>query len=320
MGASVRPVSIIIVSWNASDYLAGCLESIRRANARCVEEVIVVDNASSDGSAEMVEQRYPEAMLIRAGANLGFARANNLAMQRARGTQFALVNSDALVHPGCLEALSEHMERHPDVGLVGPRVTGAQGVLQRSCRHLPGLRNTLCRALALDRVFGGRGIFSGYEVPSDRHELLHEPEVLSGCFCLARRTAVEQIGGLDERFFFYGEDVDWCRRFRDGGWKLVFIPQATATHFGGGSTANAPLRYSVEIIKATLIYWRKHHGVAGALACGGLLAFHHGIRLVARSIKRVSGLGNSPANRYKFNEDVACLVWLFFRNEISGER
>ena len=130
-------------------------------------------------SPEMVERDHPEVKLIRAGANLGFAKANNLAMQRARGTQFALVNSDALVHPGCLEALSEHMDRHPDVGLAGPRVLGGQGGLQRSCRHLPGLRNTLCRALALDRVFGGRGIFSGYEVSSERHELLHEPEVLS---------------------------------------------------------------------------------------------------------------------------------------------
>jgi GT2 family glycosyltransferase len=317
---SARSVSILIVSWNARDHLAGCLESIRRADAPCVLEVIVVDNASADGSAEMVESDHPEVRLIRAGANLGFAKANNLAMQRARGTQFALVNSDALVHPGCLEALSEHLDRHPDVGLAGPRVLGGQGGLQRSCRHLPGLRNTLCRALALDRVFGGRGIFSGYEVSCERHELLHEPEVLSGCFCLARRAAVDHIGGLDERFFFYGEDVDWCRRFRDGGWKLAFIPQATATHFGGGSTANAPLRYSVEIIKATLVYWRKHHGRAGELACASLLAFHHGVRLVARSMLRWSGWGDSPTVRHKLDEDRACLGWLLFRTEISGSR
>lgn len=316
----MKPVSILIVSWNTRDYLKACLESIRQSKPDCVGEIIVVDNASADGSPEMVEQHYPEATLIRAGSNLGFAKGNNLAMKHAHGSFFALVNSDALVHPGCLETLTRHLEQHPDVGLVGPRVNGGDGLLQRSCRHLPGIWNTFCRALALDRAFGARGIFSGYEVPPALHESLHEAEVLSGCFCVARRMAVEQVGGLDEQFFFYGEDIDWCRRFKNSGWKLVFIPQATATHFGGGSTSKAPLRYSIEILRATLKYWRKHHGVAGQVVCQGLLVLHHGIRLIARSIKRVVGLGGSSESRYKLSEDVACLRWLFFRTEISGTR
>jgi GT2 family glycosyltransferase len=316
----MKPVSVIIISWNTREYLAGCLESIRRSMPACVEEVIVVDNASADGSAEMVKQRFPEVKLIRAGSNLGFAKANNIAMRRARGSQFALVNSDALVHPGCLEILSDYLDQHPKVGLVGPRVTGGDGLLQRSCRHLPGLWNTFCRALALDRALGGRGIFSGYEVPPTRHELLHEAEVLSGCFCLARRAAVEQVGGLDEQFFFYGEDLDWCRRFRNAGWKLVFIPHARATHFGGGSTSKAPLRFSIEILRATLKYWRKHHGTVGEAVCSALMILHHGIRLVARSIGRALGLGGSPESRHKLTEDVACLRWLLFRTEINGSR
>jgi hypothetical protein len=316
----MKPVSIIIVSWNTRKLLAGCLDSIRQAKPSCVQEIIVVDNDSADGSPEMVEQDYPEVILIRSGANLGFATGNNLAMQCARGSQFALVNSDALVHPSSLETLSSFLDEHPDVGLVGPRVTGGDGLLQRSCRHLPGVWNMLCRALALDRAFGGRGIFSGYEVPPASHEVLHEAEVLSGCFCVARRTAVEQIGGLDEQFFFYGEDIDWCRRFRDAGWKLVFIPQATATHFGGGSTSRAPLRYSIEILRATLKYWRKHHGVAGQAVCGALLVFHHGVRLVARSVKRALGRGGSADSRYKLSEDLACLRWLLFRAEVVDVR
>lgn len=316
----MKPVSVIVVSWNTRDYLVGCLESIRQAEPACVGEVIVVDNDSSDGSPEIVEQNYPEVTLIRAGANLGFAKGNNLAMKHARGSQFALVNSDALVHAGTLETLSSYLDEHLNVGLVGPRVTGGDGLLQRSCRHLPGLWNTLCRAFALDRMFGGKGIFSGYEVPPARHESLHEAEVLSGCFCVARRSAVEEIGGLDEQFFFYGEDIDWCRRFRKAGWKLVFIPQATATHFGGGSTSRAPLRYSIEILRATLKYWRKHHGAAGQWACSGLLILHHGIRFLARLIRRSLGLGRSADSRYKLSEDAACLRWLCFRVDISGHR
>ena len=316
----MKPVSILIVSWNTRHYLAACLDSIREANASCVGEVIVVDNDSHDGSPEMVERDYPEVVLIRSGANLGFAKGNNLAMARARGSLFALVNSDALVHPGCLETLALYLDEHPDVGLVGPRVQGGDGLLQRSCRHLPGLWNTLCRALALDRAFAAKGIFSGYEVSPAQHEQLREAEVLSGCFCVARREAVEEIGGLDEQFFFYGEDIDWCRRFRKAGWKLVFIPQATATHFGGGSTSKAPLKFSVEILRATLKYWRKHYGFAGVIACSLLLMLHHGLRLLARGLKWLLGLGRSPESRYKLAEDAICLRWLLFRTEVQGTR
>lgn len=313
-------VSVLIVSWNTRELLAACLESLQQSNPACVREIIVVDNASADGSPEMVEQCFPEVRLIRAGSNLGFAKGNNLAMQHAVGSLFALVNSDALVHLGCIETLVEYLDQHPEVGLVGPRVIGGDGLLQRTCRHLPGLWNTLCRALALDRAFGGRGIFSGYEVSPARHEVLHEVEVLSGCFCLAHRSAVEQVGGFDEQFFFYGEDIDWCRRFRDAGWKIVFIPQATATHFGGGSTSKAPIRYSIEILRATLKYWRKHHGVAGQAVCQGLLILHHGLRLLTRSTKRALGLGRSADSRYKLSEDVACLRWLLFGTEADDTR
>jgi GT2 family glycosyltransferase len=314
----MHTISIIIVSWNAREHLGACLESIR-ASAPCrLAEIIVVDNASTDGSADWVEQHAPEATLIRAGANIGFASANNLAMRKASGSLFALVNSDARVHPGCLEILADHLEQHADAGMAGPRVTGGDGLLQRSCRRFPGVWNTLCRALAFDRALGGRGIFAGYEVPPERHRQLHNAEVLSGCFLLVRRAAVEQVGGLDERFFFYGEDIDWCRRFRDAGWKLAYVPAATATHFGGGSTSKAPLRYSVEILRATLLYWRKHHGRLGKAICHGLLIVHHGVRLLLRAGLNALGLLRSSQSRYKLEEDAVCLRWLCFGTEVRS--
>ena len=303
-------VSIIIVSWNTRAYLKQCLESVRVANSQCVQEVIVVDNASADGSPEMVEKEFPEVRLIRAGSNLGFARGNNLAMTYARGNMFALVNSDALVHVGCLDTLAAFLHANSEVGLVGPRVIGGDGRLQRTCRRLPGVWNTFCRTIALDRVLPNWPLFSGYELTDRDHEVRREVDVLSGCFCMARREAVDAIGGLDEQFFFYGEDIDWCKRFADAGWKVVFFPEANATHFGGGSTANAPLRYSIEILRATLKYWRKHYGVGGEIVSFSLMLAHHGIRLAGRALSQALGFGRSAYARYKVREDLACVRWL----------
>jgi GT2 family glycosyltransferase len=309
-------ISVIVVNWNTRDHLRNCLHSLRRSHSPRLLEVIVVDNDSHDGSPEMVVAEFPEVTLVRAGANLGFARANNLAMERARGRLFALVNSDALVHDDALETLADAFESDNRIGLTGPRVTGGDGRLQRTCRHLPTFWNTLCRAVALDRVLGRFRLFSGYEIPDRDHETRREVEVLSGCFCVARRTAVEQVGGLDEQFFFYAEDIDWCKRFKDAGWKRLFVPEARATHFGGGSTAKAPLRYSIEILRATLKYWRKHHGPVGEMACHVLLVAHHALRFVPRAAATALHLGNGELIRPKLQEDFVCLRWLVTGEEL----
>lgn len=270
----------------------------------------MVDNASVDGSAEMVEEEYPEVTLIRAGENIGFARANNLAMQCATGSMFALVNSDVIVHPGCFDALATFLDGNNAVGLVGPRVIGGDGNLQRTRRHLPTVWNTVCRVLAIDQVFPDWQMFSGFDMPHRNHDKCGEAEMLSGCFFVARKKAVNEVGGLDERFFFYGEDIDWCKRFGDAGWKLFFVPEATATHFGGASSSNAPLRFSIELHRANLKYWQKHHGNAGQCTYFLLAMANHGIRLLARVLKRLLGMGRSPESKHKLKEDVVCLRWL----------
>jgi GT2 family glycosyltransferase len=314
----LRHVSIIVVSWNAQEHLRNCLESIRRADPPCVLEVIVVDNASHDGSPEMVEREFPEVRLMRCKSNLGFGKANNLGMSKARGSMFALVNSDALVHAHCLETLQRHLLDHPEVALVAPRVIGADGNLQRTSRNLPRISNTFSRAFALDRYFPS--LFASYETTPKLHEKLHTPEALGGCFVVARREAVRQIGGFDEQFFFYGEDIDWCKRFRDAGWKLAFVPSASATHFGGASSAKAPLRFSIEVARATLKYWRKHHGRSGELICLVLLILHYGFRAGARAAESVIRFQGSHDRRERMQRDVACLWWLLLRSERSTSR
>ncbi len=314
----MKSISVIIVSWNACAYLRDCLVSIRETSLSCVLEIFVVDNASEDGSPSMVEREFPEVNLIRANHNLGFARANNLAIKQAKGSLLALVNSDVIVHPNCFEHLAAFMVQHNDVGLAGPRIMGGDGNLQKSCRRLPGIWNTICRILALDKLWSGNPIFSGFEMPEQYHDQQREAEVLSGCFWMARKSAVDEIGGLDEQFFFYGEDIDWCKRFCKAGWKLMFVPEATATHYGGGSTANAPLRYSIEILRATLKYWHKHHGVAGQIVCYFLLLVHHGFRLPIHWMAQYLIIIPSTQSIYKLKQDLVCLRWLLTGKELES--
>ncbi len=303
-------VSVIIVSWNARDYLAQCLDSLTPESCAYPMEIIVVDNSSSDGSPECVEQRYPHVRLIRSGGNLGFAKGNNLGIAQAKGKYFCLVNSDVKVLKDCITRLVDFAETHPEAGMVGPYVFGGDGKLQRSCRGFPGVWNMFCRALALDSIFPKMKVFSGFSMTYWAHDTGREVDVLSGCFWLARREAVEKIGGLDESFFMYGEDIDWCRRFWQGGWKLFFVPEAKAIHYGGGSSSNSPVRFYIERHRADLQYWRKHHSSV-AVACFFLACCLH---LILRMIGYVAGIALRPAQkesyRYKVRRSVACLKWL----------
>lgn len=307
----MKPISVIIVSWNTRELLRGCLNSIRTAAGSLVHEVIVVDNASTDGSPEMVAKEFPAVTLIQSKENLGFAHGNNLGIERASGSWLALVNSDVVVHPGCFERLVNYLETHEKAGLVGPAVFGGNGKLQLSYRRLPTIWSTAFRSLALDNIFSccfNRGLNQpSYDKPV-------EVEMLWGCFWVARREAVAEVGGLDERFFFYAEDIDWCKRFGEAGWKVVFVPAATATHFGGSSCAAAPFRYSIEQLRANLAYWKKHGGMLGMAIFFFLSVVHHTTRLLVRGAEAAFGRGSNSA--YKCRRSLACLRWLLTGKEV----
>lgn len=306
----MKDISIIIVSWNAQDLLRSCLNSIQTSCGSLVLETIVVDNASSDGSPEMVAEKFPDVKLIRLERNSGFAGGNNIGIQHATGTWLALINSDVVVQQDCLQNLMKYLEEHPQVGLVGPKIFGTDGRLQGNCRRLPTLWNTICRVLALDNVLHRWSIFSGREMRHWNHENEASVEVLSGCFWMARKIAVEMVGPLDERFFFYAEDVDWCKRFADAGWEIMFLPQATAIHHGGGSSANSPFSYSIEMLKANLAYWKKHRGTAGEITFYLLCVAHHAIRIVIRGIMVRFGHHGGTDLEFKFKRSQECLKWL----------
>ncbi|MBN1846504.1 MAG: glycosyltransferase family 2 protein [Sedimentisphaerales bacterium] len=308
--ASLMDISCIIVSWNARRHLLETLRSVAEATAGRRREIIVVDNASTDHSPQAVAERYPEVILIRNDENLGFSRANNLGLARSRGRYVALINSDVVVRPDCLTHLYDYMERHPEVGMLGPRILNPDGSLQVSCRHFPSVWNNLCQILGLNRLFSRSRRFSEPFMHYWPHDAVHDIDVLSGCFWFVRREALRQVGGLDERFFIYGEDIDWCRRFHEKGWKVRFLPEAQAVHYHEASSSNDPLRFYIEMQKADLQYWQKHHGSRGRAAYRLLILLRHALRLPVYGIRYVLCPARRGPTGYKLRRAWRCLRWL----------
>ena len=304
-------VSVIIVSWNARDYLLQCLSSLTADACRYPMEIIVVDNASSDGSPECVKKQFPQVRLIQNRSNLGFAKANNLGVAASAGRYLCLINSDVKVLKDCISRLVDYCEQHTHAGMVGPRILGGDGQLQRSCRGFPSLWNMFCRALALDTMFPGNRLFTGYSLTHWPQDDLRPVDILSGCFWLVRKKALNWVGSLDETFFMYGEDLDWCKRFWSKRWRVIYVPTAEAIHYGGASSSNAPLRFFIERQRADLQYWRKHHSRPAA-ACFFLIScLHLALRSLGYMIALVFKWSKRQTYRHKLVRSVACLKWMF---------
>lgn len=302
-------VSVIIVNWNTRGLLLKCLETIYEGTRTVSFEVIVVDNASSDGSAAAVREQFPAVTLIANDDNLGFSKANNAGIRVSRGRYVCLVNSDVEVHDGCLDELCAFMDADPSVGVVGPRVVSPDGSMQSTCRKLPSLWNNFCPAVGLNKLFPGVPWLSGEHMFYFPHDRRREVDVLVGCFLMARRPAVTEVGLLDEQFFIYGEDIDWCRRFGTSGWKVTFYPGAGAMHRGRSSSSSDPERFSIEGLRANRQYWAKHHNAFenGVMWC--ILMLHHGARLMAVNTRGlVARDGNLEARAAKHRTAIKWLV------------
>lgn len=303
-------ISVVIVSWNAKEFLLQCLHSLARTMPRGSQsEVIVVDNASSDGSPGAVREAFPWVRLIQNDDNYGFAKANNIGIKASTGEYLFLINSDVVVKDGCFDRMLSHMAGHPDAGVTGPRILSPQGSVQRSCMGFPTLWNTFCRALALDSFFPGSRIFGGQLMTYWRHDEVRAVDVINGCFWMVRREALEEVGLLDEGFFIYGEDIDWCRRFNDAGWKVVFFPDAEAVHYGGASSANAPLRFYIEMQRANYQYWKKHRSRAASTAYLFICLLHHSLRLAGEAVLYPFRLKKRTEGYYKISRALASIKW-----------
>jgi GT2 family glycosyltransferase len=271
-------ISVVIVAWNARHYLKLCLDSLVKAPLRRSMEVLVVDNASADGSAEMIESEYPWVKLIKSRENLGFSKGNNVAIRQCQGRYIALVNPDVIVFPGCLDALADFLDQNPKVGNVGPRVFNPDMSMQSTCRRFPTLWNNFCSATGLATKFKNSQFFAGEHMFYFPHDRTLTVDVLVGCFSMIRRETFNEVGLLDEDLFMYGDDVDWCRRAWNAGWQVVFYPGGQAIHDRGKTTAPYPVRFAVAQQRSVLHYWSKHHGFWGVLGIRAIMLFHHALR------------------------------------------
>ena len=276
-------ISVVVVTWNAKKYVEECLTSLRRQMPD-LTEITVVDNASSDGTPDLVRDTFPEVRLVSNMQNFGFAKGNNIGIAASRGKYLFLVNSDVNVPGGCFDKIVEYMDLNPKVGLLGPQMLGPAGEIRRSTMRTPTLWNLFCRAVALDAIFQRSRWTGGFLMEDFAHDHTMDVEVLNGWFWVVRGSALEEVGLLDEQFFMYGEDLDWCYRFRKANWRLVFFAGAKAIHYGGASSAAAPLRFYREMQKANLQYWKKHHGRFSSILYVGITVLHELIRVVGHSV------------------------------------
>lgn len=252
-------VSIVIVNWNTRDLLRDCLRSII-TQTTAAHEIIVIDNASRDGSAEMVRTEFPDITLIANSENGGFAAANNQGLRVSCGRTVLLLNPDTIILDGAIDRMLGWLDRHPGVGCVGCQVLEGPGVLQRTCFADPNLLDFLIVEFGLMRLapwipFFGRSWYTDWDRRSER-----EVDVVSGMFMLVPRAVVDQVGLLDEAFFVYGEESDWCRRIRKASYPCVFTPEAQIVHLDGGSKSTSQIRSRmyVQIQKSHQIYTKKH--------------------------------------------------------------
>lgn len=257
-------VSIIIVNWNTKDLLRGCIASVQK-ETQAAHEIIVIDNASSDGSGRMVSAEFPQVRLISNAENRGFAAANNQGLTIAQGRTVLLLNPDTVVLDHAIDRMLSWLDAHPGVGCVGCQVLERPEVIQRTCFADPGPANLVITELGMMRLSRwlpafGRPWYLDWDRRSERRV-----DVVSGMFMLVPRVVLEKVGPLDEAFFVYAEEADWCRRIRNAGYTCVFAPAAQILHLDGGgkSTVQIKSRMHVQMQKSHLIYARKHHGAAG---------------------------------------------------------
>lgn len=309
MERRMKSLSIVILTWNNKKYIEECLLSLCPFRHNRDAEVIVVDNASWDGTPELINDLYPDVILIRSGANIGFTRGNNLGIRRATGKYLCLINPDVRVLDGCIETMHAYMENNPRVGLLGPRMLNADGKADRSYMGTPTLWSVFCRAVAMDKLLPRFRIFSGFLMFYFDRSHTAEVDILNGWFWMARRAAINQVGLLDENLFMYADDLDWSTRFRNAGWKVVYIPEAESVHYGGASSAHAPIRYAVEMQKANFQYWQKNHGKLSRLAYRMIITLHQLLRSIGYFLLSLTPGSHHDDTRFKLQRSVACLRW-----------
>lgn len=254
-------LSIIIVNYNTCDLLRDCLHSVYASEGDFRYEVIVVDNSSADDSVAMVQQEFPQANLICSDVNCGYACANNLGLRQAQGEYLLLLNPDTVLPASALQAMLAFMEQHPDAGVAGPKLILADGSLDLACRRsFPTLDVAFYRLVGLSKRYPDSPHYNRYNLGYLDPDEIAEVDSVVGAFMLMRRTALEQAGLFDERFFMYAEDIDLCYRIKvDHGWKVYYNPAVVVTHYKSQSTTRHWIPMTIQFYRAMWLFHQKHY-------------------------------------------------------------
>lgn len=253
-------VTIAIVSLNTRELLAGCLRSVM-ATTRVMFDVHVVDNGSSDGSTAMVAVDFPEVRLTRSGSNRGFAAANNCAIREADSRYVLLLNPDTLVSPETVGDLVSFMDDHPDVGICGPKILFPDGRFQSCGYRFPTLISEIRQSKHVSKLLR---LLVGHEPPLSVEAVPFDVDWVDGACLLIRRDVIQDVGLLDEQFFLYAEELDWCFRTRRAGWRISVVPHVQMIHYQGQTSAQMSDFSLAHLVETRLRYYRKNHGVAMA--------------------------------------------------------
>jgi len=254
-------LSVILVSWNTREHLKECLGSLYREKKNISCEVFVVDNASTDGSREMIRSNYPQVVLIENHSNVGFAKANNQALRKCSGKYVLLLNPDTEVLRSCLENMLDFMEKHPDAGAAGCRILNSKGELEpfRTAKRFPTPLTKFFVDMHMDRLLPKIKLLGQYSMVGWDRSDTREVDVLSGAFMFIRREVILDVGLLDERFFLLAEDIDWCWRIKHKNWKILFNPHAEIIHHAGKAIDQVPFVRLKNAILSHLLYFEKYH-------------------------------------------------------------
>ncbi len=259
--AGMPAVSVIVVSYNVREHLLRALRSVLAGRGLSLE-VIVVDNASQDGSADAVAQEFPQVRLIRLPENRGYAAANNVGLGECHGSHVLLLNPDMVLDPDAVAKLSDFLTVHSEVGAVGPRILRPDGRPDPAARRsFPTLWVAALRMSGLSRLFPRSPLVARYNMGHISAESSHEIDSGTGACLLVRRHALEEVGLFDTDYFLYGEDLDLCLRLRAAGWAIYYLPTAVGTHFKGASASQRPLESIYEFHRAMWTFYRKHYAV-----------------------------------------------------------
>ncbi len=297
-------VSIIIVNWNTRELLLNCLSSVLATTSGLAIETIVVDNGSQDGSSEAVRKEFPGVTVIQNDRNRGFARANNQALAGAAGRYFLLLNSDAVLTEGSLQGLVSFMDRTPDAGVAACQFIDTDGSRQNSFDNFPTLATELFNKTILKLLFPAR-------YPSKRRvyrEPIEVDSVIGACM-LVRAEAVRQVGVLDEEYFFFLEETDWCYRMRRAGWHVYHLPNIRVYHLQGKSKEQSPVNAWIEYYRSLYLFFKKNRGGFSyyVLRAGKALKLAVNLLLVALGIGCTLGMNKGLKRRFRIYSGL--LAW-----------